>query len=767
MRKFLRTVVSIVVATGVTISALWGAVEAFTYFGGDWLKNLLGPYWIIIFVVIPIAYSLFFVYSENRLPQLKSFEVINRDFLKRFNNNNDSKFYMGTHPKWIDIVGELDVRREIMPEVIDDIKNWKDGALLIPVLANAGEGKSSFLMRLAVELNLLGYTVLFHKRSVANLDISDVTQVTERNKLPVCILVDDATYALNLKEFITDLVEVNKSCIIIAASRPYEWQPLKTMYQNKVKVALDRENKEYSLNNVSDVEIEALFIKLRDAKIIRKFVNNLKVIVDKFSNSPNRSLLVVSLFLTQEKSLTEFARGELDFVRSLGGNIFKSYIYTCLMGSVNSFLTVDMLKLLVGFQNVKTEFINLLPGLVEVVDKRVFARHNRIAEATCDIMFNNADDERGQTLYDLICAASQINEYDVLKALSLRYVPSSQLEKVAKCLFDYSYSKGYYDLLKWHFGSEYERKDGLIKVLVQRTPTIIKDIILEEGLSFKFDFDDYSKEINYPFEAPQLPKPEMGNKLDFDSKLDWLDVYRLEATWGEHPREISQLLYHAAFQAALILSIEYTDQVHKLAFLAGKIISDSEGEKWASPFYQAAIEEKQDFVDGYVMLAGSLYYEGRKREACEAAKIAMDMDRSRICYHDKEYVFKELLIICGELEYALKLGFYVGQYAEIGMANIQSSIRQWLVSSAIREFNGEISSDEKRLDESDESDKEMDTALLRKEFQEIEEVCRKLSFDEKIQMGKQVFGMQFGELCEQNGEVARAEFDSKNDEIEE
>jgi hypothetical protein len=690
MRKYLKTVVNIVVATGLTISAFWGAVEAFTYFGGDWLKNLLGPFWIIIFLAIPTVYSMYVVYLESHLPQLKSFELINQSFLKRVGKNKDSKFYIGTHPKWSDIVGELDIRREIMPEVIEGIKGWKDGTLLIPILANAGEGKSSFLMRLAVELNLLGYTVLFHKRSVANLDVSDVTQVSERSKLPICILIDDATYVLNLREFVIDLVEMNKSCIIIAASRPYEWEPLKKIYQNKVKAILDKRNKEYSLDNVSDVEVEALFIKLRDAKVIRKFANNLKIIVDRFANSPNRSLLVVSLFLTQEKSLTEFARGELDFIRGLEGKILKSYIYTCLMGSVNSFLTVDMLKLLVGFQNVKTEFVNLLPGLVEVIDKRVFARHNRIAEATCDIMFSGADDERGQVLCDLISVASQTDERDVLKALSLEYVPSSQLEKVAKCLFDYLYSKGYYDLLKWHFGSDYGRKDELVKVFVQRTPTIIKDIILGEGLSYKFDIDDNSKEISYPFEMPQLPKADKANELDFESKLDWLDVYRLEATWGEHPKAVSQLLHHVAFQAAMILSVEYTDQVHKLAFFAGKIISDSVDKRLAFPFYQGAVDVKPDFVDGYVLLAESLYYAGKDQEACEAAKKAMDLNIDSIFYHGVEEDLREVLVSFGELEYALKLVTYFSQRAEVDLENMRSYVTQRLLSEEIKRFNSEV-----------------------------------------------------------------------------
>lgn len=71
------------------------------------------------------------------------------------------------------------------------------------------------------------------------------------------------------------------------------------------------------------------------------------------------------------------------------------------------------------------------------------------------------------------------------------------------------------------------------------------------------------------------------------------------------------------------------------------------------------------------------------------------------------------------------------------------------------------------MDKPVEQKRKMDTVLLNKEFQEIEEECRKLSFDEKMQLGKQVFGKCFGELCEQKGEIARAEFDEGDDGIKE
>lgn len=38
--------------------ALWGASEAYTYFSGDKLKTVIGDYWYVIYIIIPIIFSL-------------------------------------------------------------------------------------------------------------------------------------------------------------------------------------------------------------------------------------------------------------------------------------------------------------------------------------------------------------------------------------------------------------------------------------------------------------------------------------------------------------------------------------------------------------------------------------------------------------------------------------------------------------------------------------------------------------------------------------
>lgn len=47
-------------------SGIWGSVEAITYFTGDWLKNFLGSYWLIIYVIPGTLLIFFIVRNLNR-----------------------------------------------------------------------------------------------------------------------------------------------------------------------------------------------------------------------------------------------------------------------------------------------------------------------------------------------------------------------------------------------------------------------------------------------------------------------------------------------------------------------------------------------------------------------------------------------------------------------------------------------------------------------------------------------------------------------------
>lgn len=61
MGKIINSVIKALVVYVAQVGALWGILEAYTYFQGNALEDFLGPYWILIYIVpwFTTAYVLF------------------------------------------------------------------------------------------------------------------------------------------------------------------------------------------------------------------------------------------------------------------------------------------------------------------------------------------------------------------------------------------------------------------------------------------------------------------------------------------------------------------------------------------------------------------------------------------------------------------------------------------------------------------------------------------------------------------------------------
>ena len=46
---------ALVFTVAASIGGLWGVTEVSTYFTGNLLKNAIGPYWALVFIVLPVV----------------------------------------------------------------------------------------------------------------------------------------------------------------------------------------------------------------------------------------------------------------------------------------------------------------------------------------------------------------------------------------------------------------------------------------------------------------------------------------------------------------------------------------------------------------------------------------------------------------------------------------------------------------------------------------------------------------------------------------
>lgn len=104
----------------------------------------------------------------------------------------DTLFYAGAEPTWKDIKNNLDAIRDIMRDLITDIDEWvrSPHLNLYVITGRDGDGKSTLLKRLSVELaNRLGEIVLFAD-SRSNLDAKKLIELSKGIKKPLVILID-------------------------------------------------------------------------------------------------------------------------------------------------------------------------------------------------------------------------------------------------------------------------------------------------------------------------------------------------------------------------------------------------------------------------------------------------------------------------------------------------------------------------------------------------------------------------------------------------
>lgn len=752
-RHITRNIKDSIVITLVTAGTAWGAVEAITYFSGHWLKETIGNAWIFVFIIFPIINGFIIRHLFIDELVLSSFDFINKSFLdKHIHTTEQSYFYYGASPTWDDVISGKDIERDLLFDILGSINDSSSGITLIPILASAGEGKTTFTKRLALELGDLNKVVLYRKRDQQVLRVEDVISVYERFKKHVYILIDDAALTQNFKEFVRGLADKFVDATIVASARPYDWLKIKSVYGENVSVKFGATGNEYSLDRLSNREIGDLIEVLSRKGVIKKLSERQKQLaIQHYANASNRSLLILVLQLTQNQKVNEIIRGEIEKVRKMGNEIFSAYRQLCVAASVNSYLSICMLKSSLSSSMVIQDFVNQLPGLVENIGDKIYIRHNLIGKITIDILFESNSDALGDQICQLIKKADDCNELDFTQPIHKHVIPKSQLVKVSKCLGKVLFCSNRFDILTAYF-AQYDIVDypSLVMVLAELTPFFIEELILPELPIMEF-LEDYKEldNINFThFECVQKANPPNNSLLMYEHKKQWADTYAWLAEWG--PSDLTEFFTRIALILYFFLGSVYEDKLAECYYACAELAHSQLDDKGAIIFYKKALSVDPECSIARVGLIRSQYFEGDYESAFENYTKIKSIDFDKIFYVGEEEIIEEFLIRCGKLEEVIEFSLYRTERTFLTMRKMYEHFGRILeITDLSPSENGESDLEPEHISDPSsvmETYNEVTEKKAKDLYKKLLRAPRDLSKREKMILGKELFGNKFGEL---------------------
>jgi tetratricopeptide (TPR) repeat protein len=594
---------------------------------------------------------------EDQEVLLSNFKLISKRFLQSLQTDSPTTFfYTGAAPTWSDIVNKLDLRRDIAAVITPLIRNQKDGKLFVPIVAEAGEGKSTLLKRLAADLANENAPVLYHDANAPNPNFKEAQRIAQIAQRCVYIFFDEAAKVQNLNGFLQSVSELPISVVIIAAARPYEMTAIRSAYSLSLQVALDSNGREYSMEGLSDGEIERLVQNLLTANILSLPVGVAEsVAVDAIKKRTDRKFLVLTIELTQGARVQDIVRDEIERIRKKGEPLFSMYRYICLLASIDSFITVPMVEKLVSNKNVRLDVASELPGLVVIEGERLYPRHNRIGEIATEIFFQQQEDERGDTLCRILSLAFTQGEFDVVKsAIRISHsVPESQVLKVVNHLIDEASFFGEIELTQdviEEFEWVGENTELFLDFLTARTPFLWDHIIFPNGPNLHWR--EIEKDYDLSFDLSHPPRSETRAypiKESFDGTMKWAQIFGF-AAW--YIREQTPFLIAITDRIYDILESRYPDKEHEICFAHAEFLSHIAvgKDRAAIPLYERILEKHPSDADAHAGLAAALYMTEAYSGSLDHFKIALKIDPQSLFRVANEGIFEEMTQRMLELE---------------------------------------------------------------------------------------------------------------------
>jgi hypothetical protein len=180
-------------------------------------------------------------------------------------------FYRGTDPTWLLVKEGLTARRKATDEILKIIQG--DGFQAILIKAAGGEGKTTVLMQVAIDLSHKGFKVLFSTDPG-----SDPYAMLKKNKGPLVLMFDHSDQIQRLSSLLSVASNRKQKTVIILASRINEWNNNQKTIRNDLRFLSEIRLKKLDMEEATDIArllIEAgMGIDSDEAAFARRLLND-------------------------------------------------------------------------------------------------------------------------------------------------------------------------------------------------------------------------------------------------------------------------------------------------------------------------------------------------------------------------------------------------------------------------------------------------------------------------------------------------------------
>ncbi|QXP58753.1 SIR2 family protein [Olleya sp. HaHaR_3_96] len=325
----------------------------------------------------------------------------------------NKNFYKGAQPNWSDIKHDLDAPRDLLEDVLVNFESWYKNPKfnLWLITGRAGDGKSTFIRRLALEISeRVGDSVLFAK-SRSNLSSKEILSLYEKLNTPLILFIDNTTDRVTkINQLISDFRNAKAKILIIGASRNSDWHAHHNDFYAKPV--------EFSLGKLSDNEIGLILSKLEinDALFKLKRYNEERRF-ELFKEKANSELIVAMREATMALNFEEIIANEYTGIKDeVAKNVYRhicfihQFRYKIPQSLLLRVLEVDLNSLSENVYKYTKDIIYYEDDESET-DILLKSRHPVIAEIVSRIYFKD-----------------DVEKVDFLTKIFSEYIPSNPLE---------------------------------------------------------------------------------------------------------------------------------------------------------------------------------------------------------------------------------------------------------------------------------------------------------------------------------------------------
>jgi hypothetical protein len=298
--------------------------------------------------------------------------------LRTQKDDGSSDYLLGREPFWSDITAGRAVKRAFETELKETIE--KSGENVVVLTGTAGAGKSTTLMRLALEYHAEGKEVGWLDSEV-DLPLWRIREAVRNSKFNVLAIDDADNFGHSIGSLLADFTSDNPDMLILAGMRSTKFDRLQVEDYLRGHSHLL-----YAIPHLENTDIESLLDALERANrlgYLRGLSHQQRI--DAFQQNAGRQLLVAMIQATSNERFEEKIDSECrDLPRELGLIYCIGAIATSLRGS----LTKDEFLLASGDSS--NEQLNRVQRLLDQRlfiapdNKHIRVRHRVVADRAVD-----------------------------------------------------------------------------------------------------------------------------------------------------------------------------------------------------------------------------------------------------------------------------------------------------------------------------------------------------------------------------------------------